>query len=449
MKADKQPRRLRLLFLVGLFGAFTLVGVLVHVVTFNFNEKHANEELKKQLLALQYERNISRPVVKANPSVSDSKEVSRSESRMATWQDEEEWETPSVIIEQNVRLKKVDWRLDRGGACKETDTVIEGMTFLAHDICQLGHTPKDATHLFVYLAGGGALDNVLYGSECMTEAETNTNPPYARTWHAATKHWIKAALDLWGGKYTTHYFSNGVKDVCVRNLIRRAEKWRWFPGYRTAWSFRHAMQSYFKLTVPVKEYGKGPLAVFILKRLEDRNFEEEAAAKFLENKFGKVAHFEVAIFDNKSLKGRVLSDQTAPTYVQQLQRLVTTDIFIAAHGAALTNIIVMRRGTAVIELFPNNFRYYMFEELARLLGLNYFSHEAIEPPAKCKDCTGRKGLPPLDTPHAFHGSKSCKKCNIQISDQDWYYLFKDAASTVWLSQSRRSDIHKFDVRKSK
>eukprot|EP01060_Flectonema_neradi_P038572 TRINITY_DN8146_c0_g1_i3.p1 TRINITY_DN8146_c0_g1~~TRINITY_DN8146_c0_g1_i3.p1 ORF type:complete len:195 (+),score=26.14 TRINITY_DN8146_c0_g1_i3:737-1321(+) len=144
-----------------------------------------------------------------------------------------------------------------------------------------------------------------------------------------------------------------------------------------------------------------------------------------------------------------LSTEAALTYTEQLQLLTSSDIFIAAHGAALTNVISMRRGSCVVELFPNNFRYYMFEELSRLLGLHYYSHEAVSAPKGCKDCPGRSGIPSLTEPGAFHGMKTCKKCNIIISDQDWYFLFKDAASAVWLSMSRRTDIHKFDVRKRK
>eukprot|EP00662_Eupelagonemidae_sp_cell21_P005831 gene5831-39928_t len=72
----------------------------------------------------------------------------------------------------------------------------------------------------------------------------------------------------------------------------------------------------------------------------------------------------------------------------------------------MTNVVAMRRGAAVVELFPNNFRYYMFEELARMLGLHY-------------------------------GDKRCKKCPIRASEAEWYQLIKGAASAVLLSRLRR------------
>eukprot|EP00754_Rhynchopus_humris_P038951 Rhum_TRINITY_DN2158_c0_g1::Rhum_TRINITY_DN2158_c0_g1_i1::g.6092::m.6092 len=432
------------------------------------------------------------------PTAAPTAKLSAAQPKRAPTQyDELEWATPAVKVETGVRLVRDRWRFERKGGCdpatfagggsKKTAT-LKGATFMTHDVCQLGHVPKDATHLFVHLLQGGAMTNIVFGSACMIAQERlglyavdddgaigaasgsgdggavattaaagkKRLPEYGRTWLTATRHWFDAVLE-WratGGSgeaapLSVLHFDEGHAELCVETLITRDETWRWFPGFRAAWAYRQVLQQHFRLTVPIKQYGRQKLQVSLLKRLEDRRYGEDEAAAFLEGKFGEVATFRTVVFDNKSSKGRLLSDAKALSYKEQMQLLAETDVFVAAHGAALTSIIAMRRGTAVIELFPNNFRYYMFEELARLLSLHYLPHEARKPPGNCKGCEGRKGTPPIADPHSFNGAKGCKKCNIKVSKEDWYYLFKDSASAVWLSMSRRTDIHKFDVRKQK
>ena len=463
-KNEKPSRRLKpqLVLLVSLLGVFVIVAVGVHATAFRFYAEGnmgggngainpAVVELKAELRKLQEERRLLEDKISLKNVQNCS--ASTPSKNIATWTDEEEYDVPGTKTELNRKLIKNKWRLERAGTCDPAthSNPIRGAAYLTHDICQLGHIPKDATHLFAYLADGGPLDVVIYGSDCMLDDIDNT-APYARTWHAATKHWFGAVFKAWAGKgkFRIHTLDpSGNNEVCVEKLVTRNEKWRWFPGHRVAWAFRRVVHEYFELEIPQKIFGKQSLQVSILKRLEDRNFNEDLTATFLREKFGKVADFRVVIFDNKSVSGRSLSSEVALTYKEQLQLLASSDIFIAAHGAALTNVVAMRRGSCVVELFPNNFRYYMFEELSRLLGIHYYSHEAVSPPKSCKDCPGRSGTPSLTEPVAFHGIKSCKKCNIIISEQDWYFLFKDAASAVWLSMSRRTDIHKFDVRKRK
>ena len=442
--------------------------------------------LQRQVLGLQEEKTRLERLLKEKCSASTSTSTTTTTLDLPAAKlqqffnpavtEESEWTLPSMRVETDLQLKRGKWRVERINE-KCSGNKLEGDVFLTHDICQLGHIPKDATHLFVHLATGNNLHHIVYGSECMVPETLDPElkvPNYGRTWLAATRHWFDAVIEYWAektGKRVVRIFPTGISSpqdttadpnvlkihyydpkwerLCAEKVVTREEKWRWFPGHAAAWAFRYILQSHFKLSIPVKEYGKAPLSVAILKRLEDRRFDEDQAHSFLQSKFGGVAAFRTVVFDNKSLKGRLLLNVTALTYVEQMQLLATTDVFIAAHGAALTSIVCMRRGSAVIELFPNNFRYYMFEELARLMGLHYYSYESPTPPSGCAGCTGRKGTPTLDDIHNFNGAKACKKCNIKVSSIDWFYLFKDAASAVWLSLSRRSDIHKFDVRKQK
>eukprot|EP00756_Hemistasia_phaeocysticola_P016902 Hpha_TRINITY_DN15503_c5_g6::TRINITY_DN15503_c5_g6_i1::g.104650::m.104650 len=375
-------------------------------------------------------------------------------SGLAAWEDEPEAGVAGWRIEENLRLvhgRSGDRsRLELAGKCEEGKAK-GGTTFVSRDICQLGHLPKDATHLFVYMAQGGAVDRIVFGSDCMTRDEKRqglTGPAYSRTWHEATKHWFQAILEAWGGKPEIIHSEN-TKDICLARAVTRDETWRWFPGTRTAHAFRTLLTRHLGIEVPLRLYGKAPLAATVVRRLEDRNFDEEKVGVFIANKFGKVIKPNVVFFDNKDLHGRMLANVSALSYLEQMQLMAKTDIFIAAHGAAMTNVIAMHRGTAVIELFPNAFRYYMFEELIRLLGLHYFPYESPYPPSRCAGCSGRSGAPNMTDPRDFHGVKKCKRCPIKVPEVEWYYLVKSAASAVWLSQSRRQSVHLFDQRKTK
>lgn len=58
----------------------------------------------------------------------------------------------------------------------------------------------------------------------------------------------------------------------------------------------------------------------------------------------------------------------------------TTRVFVAAHGAGLTNVIYMRQGSAVIEV--SNFGCYgepYFGSLAELSGLSYWNWKPLVP----------------------------------------------------------------------
>ncbi|KAJ9457441.1 hypothetical protein DIPPA_30204 [Diplonema papillatum] len=461
-KGAPRLRGFRLALLVGGFGIATLLAVAAYtVVAYDLGGARggvvasAADPAFEALVVLRAEKNeLERKLREVEASVSpcprggaggvlelrtDRRVTPAAASGIAHWADEQEYQVPGMSVSTNVRLAKAKARLERSGECTPDKDTVKGVSFLTHDTCQLGHALKDAAHLFVYLSSGGRLDNILYTGECMAPegAGSGTQPRHARTWQAAAKYWFTAVLRGYGRPVNAvHHQAAGKRELCVETVVERDERWRWFPGQRTAWAFRQALQLEFGLRVPVKLYGQGKLRVSILKR-SDRTFDENRAAAFLRGKFGGVADFSVTS----------LSDNKESTYLERLQLLADTDMLIAAHGAALANVAVMRRGTSVVELFPHNFRRHAFEDLARLMGLNYFAFEAARPPPNCTGCTARLGAASLDDPLAYHGQKSCAKCDIRIAEVDWYYLFKNAATMVWLGMSRHNGIHQFDVRK--
>eukprot|EP00658_Telonema_sp_P-2_P081286 TRINITY_DN8292_c0_g1_i3.p1 TRINITY_DN8292_c0_g1~~TRINITY_DN8292_c0_g1_i3.p1 ORF type:complete len:198 (+),score=30.46 TRINITY_DN8292_c0_g1_i3:82-675(+) len=174
-------------------------------------------------------------------------------------------------------------------------------------------------------------------------------------------------------------------------------------------------------------------------------------------------------------------------------------IFICAHGAALSSIVVMRPGAVVIELFPHNFRYYMYEELSKVLNIEYVPYEGtqVAPPRCCggvnwgikepvvsnnlvvassnsgggavntsstwsvpidggdemddlplmKPVSRDERLRTLSKLYDLHGDRKCKKCDIYVPLPQWYHMVKNALATVWLQNTRLTDIHDFDMRK--
>lgn len=55
----------------------------------------------------------------------------------------------------------------------------------------------------------------------------------------------------------------------------------------------------------------------------------------------------------------------------QVAIMDNTDLFISMHGAAMAQLVFMRPGTFVIELFPYGFRKYIYQNLARSVGVYY------------------------------------------------------------------------------
>ncbi|KAJ9440114.1 glycosyltransferase [Diplonema papillatum] len=135
-------------------------------------------------------------------------------------------------------------------------------------------------------------------------------------------------------------------------------------------------------------------------------------------------------FDGDPNPKNVGSQATRVTnYVEQLRILASTDVLIAAHGAALSSMVVLPVGAVVIELFPHNFRYHMYAELASLLRLQYMPIESREPwgPSGpgCSGCSATI-MPPVPRPYHTNGLKKCqkctpqcKKCDIKVDEERW------------------------------
>lgn len=82
--------------------------------------------------------------------------------------------------------------------------------------------------------------------------------------------------------------------------------------------------------------------------------------------------FEVVAFEDYPLADQV--------------RLVhRVDIMVAVHGAALSHLLFMRPGAAVIEIFPYGFRKTIYRNLAALMGVQYASWQCARASASSLD----------------------------------------------------------------
>eukprot|EP00759_Apiculatamorpha_spiralis_P033150 PhF_6_TR3444/c0_g1_i1/m.5017 len=373
---------------------------------------------------------------------------------------------PGVRIHRNVCLKQIEDRLETYPYDKSSGLDLSPENaYIFRDVCALGHTPKDTAHLYTFAKVTQIpISHFIFGHRCMTRVRDDRKfagdvvLKRASVFHGVLKHWIDVLFEnnvLQPDSVALTYYEDYTKTNettlrCYANIFERHERWRWFDTVERAEEFAGLFLAHFdnfhKLPRPKPTIHR-KLNILVLRRDEDRHFEELKLVKFLQSKFDAVADVQFAQYDkpppNKLNKE---NDIAIPPYEDQIAKFVQSDIVIAAHGAVFSNIAAMRKGTAVIELFPNNFRYYMYEELSRLLGLLYFPFEGSTVVKEC--CGGRGHPPPPITPQNINGERACKKCDISWTETEMYHLVKNAMSSVWLGYSRRTDIHEFDVRKN-
>ncbi len=257
-------------------------------------------------------------------------------------------------------------------------------------------------------------------------------------------------------------------------VVKRFERWRWFRTRRHAAVFRACLLVHYGVKVKdvlltrtskpapnphigaedellwpssgsqsesrirnvtsLSELGLAPLRVLILRRDEDRHFGEENVRRlFARSLSQRQVEVELVTFDNiRGSRGKA-----PPSFPQQLEILSSADVFIAAHGAGLSSMIAMRPGSVVVELFPSNFRYYMYQELAQLLSLKYMAVESDRVwPVGCCRGGGKDPLVPLDYPSHMNGvgARACKKCNVRLTVAQLQGILRSALGHVMLGR---------------
>ncbi|CUG89077.1 Hypothetical protein, putative [Bodo saltans] len=370
---------------------------------------------------------------------------------------------------------------------KSPSNTIEEYWFLASDLCAMGHTTKDPAHLASFLLDlfdrpqrpqhhPGLLRRkialkIVYGNRCMVKGKDSIGGNkrsgvflgVLRGWfHAMVRkdaplvRFIETTLH---GDLITHSevrsdadpaappITLAAKEMYMEDLpsshdefecaktpvriVKRSERWRWF---RTSWHaelFRQSLLHHYQVTKEVGYRHQLPPRVVILRRDEDRHFDEVRVHAMLERHLTGVAIVELHTFDNiRGSKGK-----PPPTHARQLAILNNASILIAAHGAGLSNIAAMKAGSFVIELFPHNFRYYMYEELALLMNVKYYGLESPKVwPPRCCGGRGGDGMPAIkdNIPSLVNGvgARACKKCDIHVSDWEWQSMMRTAVAHI-------------------
>lgn len=64
---------------------------------------------------------------------------------------------------------------------------------------------------------------------------------------------------------------------------------------------------------------------------------------------------------------------------EQIDLVQQARVVVGVHGAALTHILFMRKGSFVVEIFPFGFKKVVYRDLARCLGINYLSYQVPRP----------------------------------------------------------------------
>lgn len=316
----------------------------------------------------------------------------------------------------------------------------DGVAFLAQDLCAMGHSTKDPAVLLTYLMLKPAderLTYAVYGHQCMTRVAGSGNNKRSPVWHNVLIHWFRAVLHVPNGDTAVrelHYEDiSKERPLCLKKVIKRGKEiFRWFARPAHCVVFQTRLAQYFNLTETPRAPSEA-VRITILRRDEDRHFDEIGTYDYLKKVLDpQLATVQLVTFD-RVRSGPKLQP---PTHAEQLRILRETDVLIAAHGAGLSSVAMLRPGgrSVVIELFPNNFRYPMYEELSLSCGIRYISIESpVVWPKHC--CKGRTTADmeairvPSDV-QGVGGARSCKKCDIFVERQTWVAVITSAVGTV-------------------
>ena len=303
--------------------------------------------------------------------------------------------------------------------------------YLADDGCAMGHLVKDAAGAASLLLSGVSLKRIVFAHPCASAKESPS------LFNTVILLWFKIAQDIAknrGIELMLSYVNSLPQKSCYSRVYTRLG-WRWFLERSHAEEFRAALYN----RMPPSISAKG-MKVMVLQRKRNRRvLAEKEAIRYIQERLG-VAEVAVVSFEDSA------------RYVEQLALLRAVDVFVAVHGAALASIVAMRAGSGVVELFPHNFRYLMFEELARLCSLVYSGVEAkIVSPGCKKTCPIRVHNISGGGAHEVHirhmmGKKICKNCDVALPPEELYHAVKDVLLSVMLLRARRTNVLEVDRR---
>jgi hypothetical protein len=182
--------------------------------------------------------------------------------------------------------------------------------------------------------------------------------------------------------------------VCFEQLHISSPKVDLLSGIREAHLLRMAAWKHFNLDELVNSAGlKRPPMIKPDRPIPDLFHTGELPEEFrmhdfdtlisplrlllIQRAFGKARHM-VNIADVKNALQRdprynvsvIDFDYTTPRF--QVETFSDADVVVAVHGAALTNIIFMKPGSALVEILPYKASPFFFMRIAKRLSISYF-----------------------------------------------------------------------------
>jgi hypothetical protein len=108
-----------------------------------------------------------------------------------------------------------------------------------------------------------------------------------------------------------------------------------------------------------KTYGKSQL-LFVIRRGRRKLINENDCIAAIKNTFSE--YYDIVVCDFGIM-----------TFEEQFESMNNCKIMVAVHGAGITNCVFMRSNTALLEIFPETFRYDVYKYLCSQKKIKYAS----------------------------------------------------------------------------
>jgi hypothetical protein len=321
------------------------------------------------------------------------------------------------------------------------------LLFVIEDGCALGHLMKDDGVLLELVQRMSTLRmsapriemHVIFGNRCATRTAWNAAAATSGGsgdrslfatilapwwWHVISlvdalssgvivrSHVKIGFADEWDGWVSENALAIAAGNVMI---IRRPVRWRWFYQPSHGGMLRNIVLRGMPQSIHVQP---SRIVITIIKRRKNRRFQEtsvQEVAQAIAKPWNTNARHSSLIYVQ-------VVDPEGMSFNDQVLLFASTDILVAAHGAALALTMFMDPShSVVVELFPFRFGYWIYEELAMSVGLDYQIVRGQRPSESCSRksaCASAAQVQPAINSDLYsalrewNGHSSCKNCDV-------------------------------------
>jgi hypothetical protein len=196
--------------------------------------------------------------------------------------------------------------------------------------------------------------------------------------HLADKPFTGPALDLITRAFRVEFMAN-TSAVCYERAVVGISRHAWLDetafrvdstglALRTKGFQDFATRLKSTLSVPRIPANAPPLILFVGRK----------GSRRVPN-MSEVMHETLMRFGSK-VRVKLVYLELLPL-PEQIELVQQARVVVAVHGAALTHILFMRKGSFVVEIFPFGFKKAIYRDLARCSAVNYLSYQVPRPEA--------------------------------------------------------------------